>query len=82
MAFNNIFLAVWIRAGDGHHYNNSVVGPIKNNKNFSTYALVYGLSGLAFMLFQVIRGYFFNRVTIKSSTQLHQAVFKKVGDTI
>ena len=75
---NDIFLAVWIRAGDGHHYNNSVIGPLNNNPNFSTYALVYGLSGFAFLLFQVIRGYFFNRITIKSSTQLHQAVFNRV----
>ncbi len=56
-AFSDIFLSYWIKTGDGSARetdDDAAVGPLHDNPHFSTYAVVYGMSGLGFLLLQVL----------------------------
>ncbi len=52
--FNDLFLSYWINQGDGSDGDDDEnAGSLRANSNFETYALIYGMSGLAFLLLQV-----------------------------
>jgi hypothetical protein len=61
-AFSDIWLKYWINDGAGSAQNstndngssNDDVGALRDNPIFGTYAVVYGMSGLGFLLLQVL----------------------------
>jgi ATP-binding cassette subfamily C (CFTR/MRP) protein 5 len=51
--FSDLFLSYWIGQGDGNTYEDGSIGSLRDNPNFKIYALIYGMSGLGFLLLQV-----------------------------
>uniref|UniRef100_A0A6Q2ZBV3 ATP-binding cassette, sub-family C (CFTR/MRP), member 12 n=1 Tax=Esox lucius TaxID=8010 RepID=A0A6Q2ZBV3_ESOLU len=80
-AFSNWWLSYWLEQGAG-------VGPeilfcevpqdISLNPDLSFYQLVYGLVVVAMLVFSVIKGYSFTKVTLHASSKLHDTMFRNI----
>ncbi|XP_078403235.1 ATP-binding cassette sub-family C member 5-like isoform X2 [Cetorhinus maximus] len=83
IAFSNWWLSYWIKQGSG---NMSVTegnvtcisNSIRDHPHQNFYIRVYALSMVAVLLFKAIRGYTFVKCTLRASSKLHDALFKKI----
>ena len=71
--FSDYFLAFWIGEGDGHGGKD-----ISENSSLTAYAIIYAMTAVALILFQAIRGYFYNVCTLRSSSYMHHSLFDRV----
>uniref|UniRef100_A0A6Q2ZLR8 ATP-binding cassette sub-family C member 5 n=1 Tax=Esox lucius TaxID=8010 RepID=A0A6Q2ZLR8_ESOLU len=67
-AFSNWWLSYWLEQGAG-------VGP---EILHGFYQLVYGLVVVAMLVFSVIKGYSFTKVTLHASSKLHDTMFRNI----
>eukprot|EP00048_Salpingoeca_helianthica_P002826 m.61122 g.61122 ORF g.61122 m.61122 type:complete len:1476 (-) comp12327_c0_seq4:235-4662(-) len=67
--FSDWWLSYWIRL----HSTN-----IREDSLFYVFALVYGMSAVALLILQAIRGVIYNAVTLRASSRLHEALYMKV----
>ncbi|XP_078067709.1 ATP-binding cassette sub-family C member 5-like isoform X3 [Mustelus asterias] len=83
IAFSNWWLSYWIKQGSG---NTSVTegnvtyisNSMRDHPNQNFYIRVYALSMVAVLLFKALRGYTFVKCTLRASSKLHDALFKKI----
>ncbi|XP_067903704.1 ATP-binding cassette sub-family C member 5-like [Heterodontus francisci] len=83
IAFSNWWLSYWIKQGSG---NTSVTegnvtyisNSLRDHPNQNFYTWVYALSTVAVLLFKALRGYTFVKCTLRASSKLHDALFKKI----
>uniref|UniRef100_UPI00398E874A ATP-binding cassette sub-family C member 5-like n=1 Tax=Pristiophorus japonicus TaxID=55135 RepID=UPI00398E874A len=83
IAFSNWWLSYWIKQGSG---NTSVTegnvtyisNSMRDHPNQNFYIWVYALSMVAVLLFKALRGYTFVKCTLRASSKLHDALFKKI----
>uniref|UniRef100_A0A6Q2Z9P0 ATP-binding cassette sub-family C member 5 n=1 Tax=Esox lucius TaxID=8010 RepID=A0A6Q2Z9P0_ESOLU len=68
-AFSNWWLSYWLEQG---------AGDISLNPDLSFYQLVYGLVVVAMLVFSVIKGYSFTKVTLHASSKLHDTMFRNI----
>ncbi|XP_077987351.1 ATP-binding cassette sub-family C member 5-like [Glandiceps talaboti] len=81
MTFNNWWLSYWISAGSG----NATIGntteisdSMLDNPKVDIYAMIYGLTILAVLLFGVVRSVSFMKVCLLASSTLHDTVFVRI----
>ncbi|EDQ86995.1 uncharacterized protein MONBRDRAFT_10377, partial [Monosiga brevicollis MX1] len=72
--FSDYYLSYWIRRGDG----TSTTGSVADNPHLDTYALVFGMTVAALLVFQVVRGYMYCRQTIRAASAMHGSLFRAV----
>ncbi|XP_067853075.1 ATP-binding cassette sub-family C member 5 [Heptranchias perlo] len=83
IAFSNWWLSYWIKQGSG---NTSVTAgnvtyisnSMRDHPNLNFYTWVYAASMVAVLLFKALRGYTFVKSTLRASSKLHDALFKKI----
>ena len=70
------YLSFWIRQGDGRATNSSFPdsGDVQDNPAFPTYALRYGMTAVALLGFQVLRGTLFTQMSLRAASSLHNQV--------
>ncbi|XP_078268090.1 ATP-binding cassette sub-family C member 5-like [Rhinoraja longicauda] len=83
IAFSNWWLSYWINQGSGNTpVTKGNVTYISNNMrdhpNRNLYTWVYAASMLSVLLFKALRGYIFVKCTLRASSKLHDALFKKI----
>ncbi len=49
------------------------------HSQFWMYSLVYGMSAVALLFLQAIRGFFYNSVTLRASSKLHEGLYMNVS---
>ncbi|XP_078526662.1 ATP-binding cassette sub-family C member 12 isoform X2 [Lissotriton helveticus] len=85
--FSNWWLSYWIEQGAGRNCStssNATSAPVCNpqsitdNPQLSFYQLIYGMTIVGMLVFSVIKGYAFTKVTLKASSNLHDNVFYKI----
>uniref|UniRef100_A0A6Q2WQL3 ATP-binding cassette, sub-family C (CFTR/MRP), member 12 n=1 Tax=Esox lucius TaxID=8010 RepID=A0A6Q2WQL3_ESOLU len=78
-AFSNWWLSYWLEQGAGKGNGTTPNSEdISLNPDLSFYQLVYGLVVVAMLVFSVIKGYSFTKVTLHASSKLHDTMFRNV----
>ncbi|XP_048086707.1 ATP-binding cassette sub-family C member 12-like isoform X1 [Alosa alosa] len=81
-AFSNMWLSYWLEQGSGSCANSTLegasAGDISLNPDLHFYHMVYGLSVVAMIMFSLIKGYSFTKVTVHASSKLHDTMFHKI----
>ncbi|XP_023646215.1 ATP-binding cassette sub-family C member 12 isoform X1 [Paramormyrops kingsleyae] len=84
-AFSSWWLSYWLEQGSGGNSTNSTnstnnddSGNISENPDLFFYQLVYCIVIVAMVLFSVIKGYSFTKVTLRASSKLHDRMFRKI----
>jgi ATP-binding cassette subfamily C (CFTR/MRP) protein 5 len=78
-ALNDWWLGFMVGKGDGQtHPPGTGAGSINDNPRRSYYLLVFGMTALLMLVLQVLRGWWFNWATLRSSLRLHDRVFARV----
>ncbi|XP_076147974.1 ATP-binding cassette sub-family C member 12-like isoform X1 [Alosa pseudoharengus] len=81
-AFSNMWLSYWLEQGSGSCANSTLegasAGDISLNPDLHFYHMVYGLSVVAMVMFSLIKGYSFTKVTVHASSKLHDTMFHKI----
>uniref|UniRef100_A0A3P9AB43 ATP-binding cassette sub-family C member 5 n=1 Tax=Esox lucius TaxID=8010 RepID=A0A3P9AB43_ESOLU len=76
-AFSNWWLSYWLEQGKGNGTTPNSED-ISLNPDLSFYQLVYGLVVVAMLVFSVIKGYSFTKVTLHASSKLHDTMFRNI----
>ncbi|XP_069749378.1 ATP-binding cassette sub-family C member 5-like isoform X2 [Narcine bancroftii] len=83
IAFSNWWLSYWIKQGSGitsvtkgnmTYISNSM----RHHPNQNFHMWVYASSMLAVLLFKGLRGYIFVKCTLRASSKLHDALFRRI----
>ncbi|XP_033895559.3 ATP-binding cassette sub-family C member 5-like isoform X1 [Acipenser ruthenus] len=82
-AFSNWWLSYWIKQGSGNTSvllgNDTVLSDsMKDNPHMQYYAGIYTLSMVLMLLLKFVRGIAFVKGTLRASTRLHDALFRKI----
>uniref|UniRef100_A0A6Q2Z2V0 ATP-binding cassette, sub-family C (CFTR/MRP), member 12 n=1 Tax=Esox lucius TaxID=8010 RepID=A0A6Q2Z2V0_ESOLU len=78
-AFSNWWLSYWLEQGAGVGNGTTPNSEdISLNPDLSFYQLVYGLVVVAMLVFSVIKGYSFTKVTLHASSKLHDTMFRNI----
>ncbi|XP_062382896.1 ATP-binding cassette sub-family C member 12-like [Sardina pilchardus] len=81
-AFSNWWLSYWIEQGSGNWTNSTLqgasAGDVSLNPDLHFYQMVYGLTAVAMVIFSLIKGYSFTKVTLGASSKLHDTMFHKI----
>ncbi|XP_062382895.1 ATP-binding cassette sub-family C member 12-like [Sardina pilchardus] len=81
-AFSNWWLSYWIEQGSGNWTNSTLqgasAGDVSLNPDLHFYQMVYGLTAVAMVIFSLIKGYCFTKVTLGASSKLHDTMFHKI----
>nr|XP_055061801.1 LOW QUALITY PROTEIN: ATP-binding cassette sub-family C member 12 [Misgurnus anguillicaudatus] len=80
-AFSNWWLSFWLDQGSGsvNSTNTSTAGGnISDNPKLSFYQLIYGLIIVAMLILSAAKGYALTKVTLHSSSKLHDSMFKRI----
>ncbi|XP_043560557.1 multidrug resistance-associated protein 5-like isoform X1 [Chiloscyllium plagiosum] len=83
IAFSNWWLSYWIKQGSGNTpvtkgNTTYISNSMRDHPKQSFYTCVYALSMVAVLLFKALRGYTFVKCTLRASSKLHDALFKKI----
>ncbi|KAI1889792.1 hypothetical protein AGOR_G00166580 [Albula goreensis] len=81
-AFSNWWLSYWLEQGSGMQGNSSNItidfGDVSLNPKLQFYQLIYGLTIVAMIVFSVLKGYSFTKITLHASSKLHDKMFKTI----
>ncbi|XP_062382897.1 ATP-binding cassette sub-family C member 12-like [Sardina pilchardus] len=81
-AFSNWWLSYWMDQGSGNWTNSTLqgasAGDVSLNPDLHFYQMVYGLTAVAMVIFSLIKGYCFTKVTLGASSKLHDTMFHKI----
>ncbi|XP_054724956.1 ATP-binding cassette sub-family C member 5-like [Uloborus diversus] len=90
-AFSKYWLSHWLSRGDGnrtfrstiddddvHQISSNFLPSISQNPDLEFYQLVYGLSVVAILIFSLILGYLFTKMSMRASKTLHDKLLQKV----
>ena len=72
-AFSDYFISFWIGEGDGHGGKD-----VSENSHLAAYATIYAMTAVVMILVQCVRGYFYNKCTLRSSSYMHNSLFDRV----
>eukprot|EP00055_Hartaetosiga_balthica_P015720 m.95054 g.95054 ORF g.95054 m.95054 type:complete len:1356 (-) comp8936_c0_seq4:1185-5252(-) len=80
-SFSDFYLALWIGKGDGNSTApaSQQPGDPSNNPMLDTYATVFGLITVGIIVFQILKGFLFSFLSLRSSTNLHSQLFHKIS---
>ncbi|GAB6032452.1 Multidrug resistance-associated protein 5 [Chamberlinius hualienensis] len=78
--WNSVWMQTWTDAGCGEFCNNTCYDPhnISQNNDKDMYVIVYAASGVALIIFGIMKGFTVSRVMLNGSSNLHNAMFRKV----
>ncbi|XP_056602458.1 ATP-binding cassette sub-family C member 12 [Triplophysa dalaica] len=80
-AMSNWWLSYWLEQGSGLLNSSdpsSNSGNISENPDLPFYQMVYGLMIVAMVVLSIAKGYAFVKVTLRSSSKLHDTMFKRI----
>ncbi|KAL4642182.1 multidrug resistance-associated protein 9 isoform X1 [Arapaima gigas] len=80
-AFGNWWLSYWLDQGSGQtNTSNSSQdgGNISENPNLQFYQLVYCMAIVAMVIFSMLKGFSFTKITLHASSKLHNSMFQKI----
>ncbi|XP_062379986.1 ATP-binding cassette sub-family C member 12-like [Sardina pilchardus] len=81
-AFSNWWLSYWLEQGSGNWTNASIASgtatDVSLNPDLQFYQLVYGLGVVAMVVFSLVKGFTFTRITLRASSKLHDTMFHKI----
>lgn len=72
--FSDWYLSFWIREGDG----TTSAGNLADNPDRNRHALIFGMTIIALVVMQLIRGFMYTRAVLRASTRLHAQLFSRV----
>lgn len=74
-AFSDWYLSYWIREGDGTPNGG---GNVADNPDRDRHALIFGMTVVAMMAMQMVRGFLYTGAVLRASTSLHSQLFSRV----
>lgn len=80
-AFSNWWLSYWLDQGSGNNSSSNATsnsGNISENPDLPFYQMVYGVIIIAMIVLSILKGYTFTKVTLRSSSKLHDTMFKRI----
>lgn len=80
-AVSNWWLSYWLNQGSGALNSSdpsSNNGNISENPDLPFYQMVYGLMIVAMVILSILKGYTFVKITLRSSSKLHDTMFKRI----
>eukprot|EP00043_Microstomoeca_roanoka_P008172 m.78868 g.78868 ORF g.78868 m.78868 type:complete len:1323 (+) comp14131_c0_seq1:57-4025(+) len=76
-AYGDFYLGYWIREGDGNSTAGHRGDP-SDNPDLDMHATIYGMTLVALLVFQALKGYTFVRQTLAASSSLHRQIFGRI----